>query len=119
MTIRIFAQGTVTRENRQAFTAYVAKLVKAIREKEAGKTLVYDFYISDGDEDGNCSIHEAYVDGDALVQHLQNLGDDLAGITQVFQTNTMRISGAVPRTVIDALAGIGDLKNHPNLLDAI
>lgn len=119
MTVRIFAQGTVTRENRQALADYVARLVKAVGEREAGRTLVYDFYLSDGDEEGNCAIHEAYVDGDALVEHLQNLGADLVGITKIFSTKMMRISGAVPQGVLDQLSAIGDLRNHPHTLDAL
>ena len=118
MTVRVFAQGTVKPENRQAFIEQASKLVKKIQATEAGTTLVYEFYLSDSDEAGNCAIHEAYVSGEDLARHIVALGDDFAVITQLFQPNMMRISGAVPPIVIETLSKIGDLQNHPILVDA-
>ena len=118
MTVRVFAQGTVNPENRQAFILQAEKLIKKIQETEAGTTLVYEFYLSDSDEAGNCVIHEAYVSGEDLARHIVALGDDFAVITQLFQPSMMRIAGKVPQFVIDTLSKIGDLENHPTLVDA-
>lgn len=119
MTIRIFAQGTVKREDRAAFADIVNYLVGKVRATEAGKTLVYDFYLSDSDEPGNCTIFEAYVDGAAFAEHFNNLGADFPRVTQVFRTDMMRVSGEVSPALIEALSAIGDMQHHPHMLVAI
>ena len=54
----------------EGFKRQAAEIMRQTKEKDTG-TLAYDWFLSkDGTE---CEVSEAYVDGDALVEHARNV----------------------------------------------
>lgn len=118
MTIRIVALGTVKPENLKAFKDHIAVVTATVREKEATGTLVYDFLSANADE-GEWIIHEAYADTGALMTHLQNLGENLAKIGEVFTTNSVLLSGDVPAELVEQFKAMGSTRYYGNVISEL
>jgi quinol monooxygenase YgiN len=57
---------------REGFKQQAAEMMRLTRELDT-KTLRYDWFLSaDGNE---CEVREAYVDGDALIEHARNVSE--------------------------------------------
>jgi quinol monooxygenase YgiN len=111
MTVQIVAQGTVAAADAAKFRKIIAEATAIVREKERGRTLAYDFFTSDSG-DLNCLIHERYTDADALVMHLQNLGEKLTAITEFFKVDRMLISGPLPAQLLGQFKAFGNVQYY-------
>jgi quinol monooxygenase YgiN len=118
MTVRIVALGTVKPENLNAFKDHIALVTGVVREKEAAGTLVYDF-LSAGADEGEWIIHEAYADAAALLAHLQNLGENLTKIGDVFTVNSVLLSGEVPAELVEQFKAMGSVRYYGNAISEL
>lgn len=107
MTVRIVAQGTVAAADVPKFRKFVTEVTAAVRAKERGRTLSYDFYTA-GSGELQCLIHESYADANALITHLQNLGAQLAAVAGFLEVERMIISGNVPAPLVEQFKALGN-----------
>ena len=59
------------------FKVLAAKCVQIVKEKDTG-TLQYDWFLSQ--DQSECAVRETYVDSDALLQHMTNLGEAMGAL---------------------------------------
>lgn len=105
MTIRIVAQGRVSAENVPVFQKFVDEVSAMVRDKEAGRTLTYEYYAT-GPDRMNFLIHEEYADADAYVEHMTNLGTNVKHATDTATFDLVIVSGKLPEQRVTELRGM-------------
>lgn len=86
----------------EEFRATAQDCIHSVRENDTG-TLQYDWFFN---EDRTvCYVRERYVDSDAVLQHIQNLGDKL-GALLASSDIVVQIFGDPSQELRDATAGI-------------
>lgn len=84
------------------FKTLAIACMESTRAKDEG-TLQYDWFIN---EDGTeCVVRERYVDSDALLEHLNNLGDKLGEIMSVSDMSA-EVCGKPSKELLKATEGI-------------
>lgn len=119
MVLRVLARSTVAMENFESFRVLVKDVTASVREKEAGKTLTYDFYLADNNQENNCAIHEAFTDADAMVQHLKNLGPYISRFQALIKTNELHFFGAVPQALLDQMKAVAPVTVHAEYVGGV
>lgn len=119
MTIKVIANGTVSAENKQAFIDLVTKLVQTAREKEASKTLSYEFFLSDNEAEGNLIVQETYADADAIIAHFSNLAPNLAEFVKPVKMKSLSICGPLPQPLLDQFSSICDTAHFSETVDKL
>jgi len=85
------------------FKTAATACMKSVREKDSG-TLQYDWFFND--DHSECVVRERYVDSDALLEHLENLGEtmgELLAVSSLF----VEIFGRPSEKLVAATEGMG------------
>jgi quinol monooxygenase YgiN len=90
--IRITGQLRLVEENLASFRKFVGLVKAIVEEKEQGRSLAYDYYISDHDP-LQCMIHEVYADEVAFATHMGNIAEVSAANTGLFSVEAVQICG--------------------------
>ena len=106
MPIRICAEMTCAADQRAAFNDFVSRASAMVAEKEAGRTLQYEFYAADG-EDIRFAVNEAYADMQAMVSHFENLGPLMQVVNDIFSIERLAICGPVAPEMVEQIKGMG------------
>lgn len=84
------------------FRTHAKACMESTRAKDE-RTLQYDWFIN---EDGTeCVVRERYVDSDALLEHLGNLGDRLGELLSVSDMSA-EVCGTPSQELLKATEGI-------------
>ena len=106
MTVRMVVQLSIESENLGQFKKFVTDITTMARTREQGRTLSYDFFsTTPGSLD--FLLHEMYVDVDAFVAHMGNLGEHMAVAQKIFKIERMIVSGKLPSALVQQLKSMG------------
>ena len=83
------------------FKRLAAECVELVRTKDTG-TLQYEMYFNSSE--AKCLVFERYRDSQALLDHVRNLGDTLAAISETF-SGQVEICGTPSAELIEQLQG--------------
>jgi quinol monooxygenase YgiN len=106
MAIHVTAEIKIPAEKVKEFKQFVAEVTAIVREKEAGKTLSYDFF-SSGVDMLTAVVNEVYADADSFIGHIENLGGMTAKGLEIFSIQRMVIAGVLPGPVFEQLKSMG------------
>jgi len=86
----------------EEFKNAAEKCVRTVREKDKG-TLQYDWFFSE--DQTSCEVREKYQDSEAVLEHMQNLGDTLGELLSLCDLS-LSIYGSPSDDLLDALKGM-------------
>jgi quinol monooxygenase YgiN len=103
------------------FNSWRKACMKIVREKDRGQALVYQYTQTSAKSPIYC-VSEAYPNGDALVAHFANLGNDLmAQAVRLIEFQEFLITGDIPADVLaqlKALVGEEKLTHFSHLVES-
>lgn len=99
--IELMARFAIKESQLEVFRQVAGACLNCVRDKDRG-TLRYDLYFS-GDYKA-AILHEAYADSNALMGHLDNLGDLIEELSAVADI-TVEVFGEPSGALLDRLGG--------------
>lgn len=85
----------------EEFKKIASSCVKEVKRKDKG-TIQYDWFYND--QKSECVVKERYVDSDAVLDHMANVGGLLGGLVEL-STITLEIYGSPSAKLKKALEG--------------
>lgn len=97
-TIQLSARFKIHKGQLQAFKALGKPCMEVVKEKDTG-TRQYDWFFSENETE--CVVRETYIDSDALLAHVGNLGE-LFGQLLALSDFNLEIYGAPSEALVEA-----------------
>ena len=102
--IRIVGEFTIAEGKTDAFKELIGTAIERVRSNEPD-TLTYEFYFSD--DETKCYALELYRDSQALLTHVEDVGEILPKILAVAQITSLEIFGNATKELKEGLASFG------------
>lgn len=102
--LRIIVHLNISPERLDTFKGMAQDIVSNV-EADEPLTNGYEWYISDNGK--NCYVAECYQNSDALLNHLENVGDALGPLLDIAPLSEMIVFGSPSDTALEVLSGFG------------
>ena len=99
--IQVNARLKITPGKMDAFKKVAHSCVERVKQKDKG-TIQYDWFYNEAKSE--CVVRERYVDSDAVLDHMANVGDLLSGLVAL-STISLDIYGHPSENLKNALEG--------------
>lgn len=100
--IQVTARFNIQEGKFDDFAAIAEECLEIVREQDTGTTQYDWFFSEDHDE---CVVRETYADSDALLEHIDHVGDSLGRLLEISGI-TIEIFGDPTPELLTAAAGL-------------
>ncbi len=100
--IQVNARFAIQEGKAEEFIEIAKECVEIVREEDTGTTQYDWFFNEDHDE---CVVRETYADSDALLEHIDHVGDSLGRLLEISGI-TIEIFGDPSEELLTAAAGL-------------
>jgi hypothetical protein len=102
MSLQVTALLNIQDGKKEQFQEVANKCRTLVAENEQNTNLLYDWFI----REMQCEVRETYVDSEAFLKHLENVGEPLGRLLQIADLVVIRIYGEPSAEVMTALTGL-------------
>ncbi len=100
--IQVTARFSIQPDAHADFAELADECIHIVEDQDSG-TLQYDWFFSEaGDE---CVVREAYVDSDALLEHISHVGEKLGALLEISEI-ALELFGDPSDELLEAAAGL-------------
>lgn len=100
--IQVSARFAIQPGKFEEFAAIGAECVEIVQTKDSG-TLQYDWFYNEGHDE--CVVRETYVDSDALLEHIEHVGEHLGRLIEISEI-AIELYGDPSEELLEASASL-------------
>jgi quinol monooxygenase YgiN len=100
--IQATARFSIQPDKHSDFVALADECIRIVEDQDSG-TLQYDWFFSDGGDE--CVVREAYIDSEALLEHISHVGETLGALLEISEID-LELFGDPSAELLEAAAGL-------------